>query len=136
MELFFHESIRRTKMNTGGELIWTRACRSPSLSLRATEKWSGADRTIRTAHCGHVAAEALILHNHTNSSLNSHELFTLSYGLTDSPRSSFTRPVVIQKKGNIKISDARKQQLTTFGVALGNLNSGKVCTFCHCAFNK
>lgn len=66
---------------------------------------SGADRMIRTVHCGHVAAGALILHNHTNSSLNSHELFTLSYDLHDSLRSSFRRPVVIQKEQNIKIAD-------------------------------
>lgn len=85
-------------MNTGGELIWTQAHRSPSLSLRATKRWFGADRMIRTVHCGHVAAGALILHNHTNSSLNSHELFTLSYGLPDSLCSSFRRPVVIQKE--------------------------------------
>lgn len=42
MESFFHESICRTKVNIGGELIWTQASGYPSLDLKATEKQAEA----------------------------------------------------------------------------------------------
>lgn len=93
---------------------------------------SGTDRMIRTAHCGHVATGALILHNHTYSLLNSHELFTLSYGLPDSLCSSFKRPVVTQKEQNIKNSDTWGTNWLWCRTLVSQFKK-KDWTFCFCA---
>ena len=80
--LFFHESICKIKMNTGGKLIWTVGCQMPITRSVGSGKarprhWFLLSSIQCPFICGHGAAEPLILHNRTNGS---DELFKSSYG--------------------------------------------------------
>lgn len=81
-ELFFHESICKLKMNTGGELIWTARRQMPvSGSVGSGKVGPGTGFTYNVfsvlSFVVTGAAELLILHNRTNGS---DELFKFSYG--------------------------------------------------------
>ena len=41
-KLFFHESICKIKMNTGGKLIWTAGCQMPITGAVGEVKWAQA----------------------------------------------------------------------------------------------